>query len=274
MQVGYADKKHVKEIKLTLYINNEIIDSISGSKTMNLGNQYMFKVNRSKFPPNTTHVIKIEAKGYLHTEFIVDGLMQDQTKREIKLKVLPKKVIPINSQNVKVLSKISEKLVVSPLAQTTNTNKAGSIGFIEAGKYLVLKYNLNIPKSGMEDIKILLDDKIIQPEIKYNANINDKPKEYVVFIKIPEETESSLYGWYSLRELTKSYFEVENSNILERRRTPHVLKLAFVYNEIKYDNEIKFDTLDNYLLNINNVINNRILNFFEINKYEDLERWI
>ena len=88
MQVGYADKKHVKEIKLTLYINNEIIDSISGSKTMNLGNQYMFKVNRSKFPPNTTHVIKIEVKGYLHTEFIVDGLMQDQTKREIKLKVL------------------------------------------------------------------------------------------------------------------------------------------------------------------------------------------
>lgn len=266
----------MKEIKLTLYINNEKIDGISGSKTMNVGTQYMFKVNRYKFSPNITHSVKIKVDGYLHTEFAVDGLMQDSIQKEIKIKVLPKKVIPINSQNVKVLSKISERLVVSPLAQTINTNNSSSMGFIEAGKYLILKYNLNIPKNDMKNIQIYLDNKLIEGSDICNKiikSINQNEK-YIIVVKIPEETQSSLYGWYSLREAIGSYFEVQDTSILERKTAPHILKLSFTYNEIKYTNEIKFDTLDNYLTNINNVINNQILNISELNKYEDLEKWI
>lgn len=273
---GYADKKHVKEINLSLYINNEKVDGISGSKTMNLGNQYMFKVNRYKFSPNKTHSVKIKVEGYLHTEFAVDGLMQDSIQKEIKIKILPKKIIPINSENVKVLSKISDKLVVSPLAQTINTINAKSVGFTEAGKYVVAKYNLNISKEDIENIKIYIDDKKINSNTicdEIIESINDKYK-YVLVLKIPEETSSSLYGMYSLREENNSYFDIQNTDILERSKEPHILKISFVYEGVKYINEIKFDTMDNYLANINTVIAGQISNFNEIYNYEELVKWL
>lgn len=272
---GYASKKHIKELNLKLYIDGKEVDNVSGSKTMSMGNKYILMVTRDKFSPNKTHSLKLLVKGYLHTEFSVDGLLQDTIEKEIKIKIEPKRVIPINNGNISVLSKDSNKWVVSPLAQTINTLSGNSQGFTEAGKYIVIKYNLNIPKEGIENLKIYLNDGLIQKDgicnkeiIKFNGN------KLVVILKLPENLETTLYGWASLREKEQSYFEIEDSELLSRKLSPHSIKIKFKYDNLDYEYLVRIDTMDNYMLNINGEIKNRVVNVESLYNKEELLSWL
>lgn len=273
---GYASRKHVKEINISLYINGEKVDNISGSKTMNVGSKYMFKVTREKFSPNKTHSVKIISKGYLHTEFSVDGLLQASTEKEIKIKIEPKRIIPIRKGSMQILSKDTDKWVVSPLAQTISTANSKSEGFTEAGKYLAIKLDLNIDKNKMYEEKIYLDNKLIKKEVICNeinkASLN--PKREIFAIKIPTDTKTTIYGWSSLRDSSQSYFNIDNTKLLDRIISPHVLKITFKYNSIEYIHTILFDTMDNYLTNINWTLENSVLNINQVNTRETIEKWL
>lgn len=261
---GYADKKHIKEIVSSLYINGEKIDEISGSKIISVGNEYMLVITREKFPPNKNHDVEITVDGYMHTEFAVDGLMRNKVTKTIKVYVEPKLIIPVKQSNLRVLEKSASDWVVRPLAQTYETSSK-SVGFTEAGKSVILKLELNIDKKDLEKIRISIDDNYI------NYITYDMVKELVLSLEVPKNIVNTLYGKYSLRENTDNYFSISNNDIGTRRGEPHILKIEFECFGREYEEIIKFDTLDTYLSNINSKLGKTTLNDEESIKLED---WI
>lgn len=271
---GYADKKHVKKLNIKLYINNVEVQETSGSKTMSVGNEYMLKVTRKEFPPNETYSVKIIVDGYLHTEFAVDGLMQHQSQKTINLKVEEKMIVKVESNEMQNLSKITEKWVVSPLAQTyeeyINQNNKG---FTEAGRYVAIKLNLNVPSIGITDTKVYINSEEVKEKLIYDITLTGE-KIYAISFKIPGKLTTSLYGWYSLRELKGNYFNVDPLEILSRKKAAHILKITFKYNNKDYEEVFNFDTLDNYMLNLNQIIKTGIANINKVQESKDLKDWL
>lgn len=273
---GYASNKHVKEINISLYINGDKVDNASGSKTMNVGNKYTFKVTREKFSPNKTHSVKVKVNGYLHTEFAVDGLLQASTEKEITIKVEPKKSIPIiKSDSIQVIAKDAEKWVVRPLAQTLSTISTKSAGFTEAGKRVAVKLDLTVDKTTIVDKKIYIDGNLVKEVMcdEINKTNQDKQKEIFV-IKIPENTKATLYGWASLRERSQNYFNIDESKLLDRIRPPHELRIMFKYKLKQYDYTILLDTMDTYMENVNTIVKGNILNRDEIKRSKEIQKWV
>lgn len=244
---GYADKKHIKEIKATLYINNEKTEDISGSKIISVGNEYMLVITRDKFPPNIEHKIEIRVDGYVHTEFSVDGLMQDTKKMSINVFVEPKKIIPVKQTNVMLLEKDVQKWVVSPLPQTIETQNKETIGFVEAGKSVVLKLSLDV--NNVENISVYLNNKLLNCE-----KLLETEKKSIVKVTIPKQTETTLFGIMSLREETNSYFITNIKDIGSRKNEPYILKIVVIYEGKEYETNMLLDVLDTYLSNINTSI--------------------
>lgn len=268
---GFANKNHVKEIKAELYIDNKKIEEISGSKITSVGNKYMLVVTREHFPPNVNYSINISVDGYMHTEFVVDGLMRNIKNKTINLYVEPEPKVSISDKSIRILEKDSQNWVVRPLAQTSITSLANSIGFMEAGKYLALKLDLDIKQGKIEGLNISLDNNILSNIEQINVDDLDKS---VFKVLIPKDVETTLYGMYSLRNKEGNYFSTNTNSIANRRSPPHKLKIQFVYKDVQYKEEMLFDTLDNYLLNINMMINKSILNYDEFNKRRSIQEWV
>ena len=262
---GYANEKHIKEIKSMLYINGEKVDESSGSKIISVGNEYMLVITREKFPPNKNHSVQIMVDGYMHTEFIVDGLMRNKSSKTINVYVEPKLIIPVKQSNLRLLEKVAHDWVVRPLAQTYET-LSESVGFTEAGKTLIVKLELNIDKEQIKDIKINIDN------YEVNNSILNTNKDLAVKVNIPKKLSATLYGEYSLREKEDSYFSVSRNDIGMRKESAHTLIIKFKVNNKDYVEEIKFDTLDTYLSNINTKLG-RTTNY-DKDSYFKLEEWI
>ena len=257
---GYADKKHIKEIKAVIYVNNEKKDEISGSKIISVGNEYILVVTRDNYPPNN-YEIEIKLDGYMHTEFAVDGLMQDKVSKIIKVHVEPKLIIPVKEKSIMVLEKSKETLVVRPLAQNLSTSN-NSEGFTEAGKYIVLKFLLTVPKERIKDMLVYLDDKLIK-------NIKQYDSENLIFsFKIPQDTVTSLYGEYSLRNENKNYFKISKDMTGSRKTVPHKVLFEYKINGKKFEEEIFVDTLDYVMTNINSKVSG-IIDESSVTKLED-----
>ena len=262
---GYADKKHIKEIKAILYINGEKVDEISGSKIISVGNEYMLVITRDNYPPNNNYNIEILVDGYMHTEFAVDGLMRNKVTKHINLYVEKKQVIPVKSTSVKVLEKNSDELVVRPLAQNIETMDK-SEGFTEAGKYLAIKLDLNVSKEDLKDMKVYIDNN----ETTFNNNF--KSEDEIITFKIPEKTSTTLFGEYSLRENNGVYFNVPKNNIGLRKSEPHVILIKYSFDDKDYEEEFLVDTLDSVLTNINNKI--LLSTWYNQNDITLLKDWI
>ena len=266
---GYANKKHVKQITAELYINGKNIDKSSGSKITSVGNEYMLVITRDEFPPNENHCIEIVLDGYMHTEFVVDGLMRDKVKKTISVYVEPKLIIPVKQSNLKVLEKNELDWVVRPLAQTYETSSE-SVGFTEAGKYIIAKLELNVEKSKINNVRVSIDDnRLITYEI-----FNTK-KDLAIKVQIPKNLATTLYGEYSLRQKEESYFLLSRNDIGTRKDRPHILKIEFEIDGKEYVHEIKFDTLDTYLSNVNTRLG-KSTNYDGMleDLYVKLEEWI
>jgi len=262
---GYANVKHIKELKVELHINGEKVDEISGSKITSKGNEYMLVITRDKFPPRINHKIELKIYGYVHTEFAVDGLMQDTKSKSINVYVEPKKVIPVKETNVMLLEKYDKKWVVSPLAQNIETNNKNSIGFIEAGKYIALRLNMAV--DNFENIDIYLGNNLLKSE-----RILEENKKIILKTCIPEQTDATLFGFTSLRDNTGSYFTVDVQNIGTRKKEPYTLRIVVTYGGKNYETEILIDVLDCYVSNINTIID--INNYNEVMVKTNLEEWI
>jgi len=262
---GYAKDKHIKEIKAELYINGEKVDESSGSKIISVGNEYMLVITRELFTPNKNHSVEIAVDGYMHTEFVVDGLMREKITKTIKVYVEPKLVIPVKESNLKVLEKNTLGWVVRPLAQTNETSSE-SLGFTEAGKTVVLKLELNVDRKEIKNIKIKIDG------LYKNSTIYNTTKDLVLKLELPKQLETTLYGEYSLREKYNNYNLISKNEIGIRKTEPHILDIEFEYSNKTFVETIKFDTLDTYLSNVNTKLNKTTNSDEEL--YIKLEDWI
>lgn len=262
----YAKPKHVKEIKSSLYIDGKVVDEQSGSKIIRVGNEYMLIITRDEYPPNKNHSLKISVKGYMHTEFAVDGLMQSEVAKTVKIFVEPKLIIPVKETNLRVVEKNKLNWVVRPLAQISN-DTSKTFGFTEAGKYILAKIDLNISRDKISDIEVSVDNEIIEDVYVY-----DNIESLAIKIKIPKDIEATLYGEYSLREKEGAYFDIAKNEVGSRIKEPHNLRIKFKVAGKEYEEEMPFDTLDSYLSNINTKILRS--NSKENDDYIILEDWI
>ncbi|MBR6613991.1 MAG: hypothetical protein IKK84_04415 [Clostridia bacterium] len=262
---GYANEKHIKEIKAMVYVDGEKLDEISGSKITRVGGEYMLVITREKYPQTPEKIITITVDGYMHTEFAVDGLMRDRVNKSISLKIEPKKISLLNDINFAVLGKQNNTMVVSPLAQNIETNNKETIGFIEAGKTLAIKLDLSV--DSVEKIDVMLNKK----SITTNTLIEARSK-MVLGINIPEEIQTTLYGEASLREEYNNYFEVNKENIGSRKIEPYILTIKLIYNNREYIEEVKIDVLDTFLSNINSQAH--VTNSAEVNSKISLMVWL
>jgi hypothetical protein len=241
---------------------------------MSVGNEYMLKVTRKRFPPNKTYSVKIKVNGYLHTEFALDGLLQDQIEKTIRIRVEEKRIIVVKSNEIQTLSKITDKWVVRPLAQTyEEVQQTSNVGFIEAGRYVALKFDLNVSRSKITDTKLYIDSKEIKDKVIYN-NINIRTNIFAISFKVPDKLSTTLYGWYSLRKMTGNYFKVNPLDILSRKNTAHILKLKYKYKGKDYEETLKFDTLDNYMMNLNEALKVGVANINSLKEKRDLKDWL
>ena len=263
---GYANEKHIKEIKSMLYVNGEKIDEASGSKIISVGNEYMLVITREKFPQNKNHSVEITVDGYMHTEFVVDGLMRDKISKTINVYVEPKLIIPVKQSNLKVLEKNTLDWVVRPLAQTYET-LSESVGFTEAGKVLIAKLELNVNNNELQNIQVNIDELNNMEYSIYNTS-----EDLVIKIRLPKTLNTTLFGEYSLREKQDSYFELSRNDIGKRKEAPHILQIKFEFGNKEYIEEIKFDTLDTYLSNVNTKIGRTTSS--NIDSYIKLTDWI
>ena len=76
---------------------------------------------------------------------------------------------------------------------------------------------------------------------------------------MPKDIETTLYGEYSLRQKYDNYFMLSRNDIGIRKREPHNIEIRFKFQNKDYVEEIKFDTLDTYLSNINTKLGKEIV---------------
>lgn len=258
----YANSEHIKKIKAEIYINDQYIDSISGSKTTEVDKKINYVVSREDNEFSAKEfVLKVEVKSYLYTEFLVDGLMNNSKVKEILVKIAPKKLVPVKYIELNLLKNKNESLVISPLVQTNQTKKFETLGFIEEGRRLAISIALNVNCEYIDDISIHINN--IKSEYKVIRS-------YENLLIIEPNMEGSLYvsiaGWSTLRNYYDSYLESIEESIGERIKSPNVLdisiKLIFSPKEYKYI--CLFDVFDNFLNNINYKFSRGILNYEEI----------
>lgn len=265
---GYANPNHVKEIVSKLYVNGKLVDEISGGKTDTLGKKYMLKLTRDDLIENEENVIKIVNECYAYTEFAVDGLMQDVGKQNIMVRVKEKEIIPFQIDEVKVLEKQQESLVVSPLAQSNITEEESSLGITEAGKYLAMKLDINnkINSEELDNLEVYFNNEKIENIEKIYSQENNN---VCVSFRIPIHSGSSVFGWKSLRQLYGNYFGIEESQIGRRINPPHEITIKAKYNSKETSKSFKIDTIDDYVTNINYRYSNGYYNNKGILKLED-----
>lgn len=243
---GYANKNHIKEIKSMLYINGEEVNNISGSKISTLGGKYVLKLSRDELAQEENNTIKILNKSYAHTEFAVDGLMQDEVEQILNVYVEKVNTIPLQIDDVKIVEKENDTLVVRPLAQCKETIKEESLGISEAGRNVAIKLKKNISNIDLEDLTVYLDEeKLDNVDISLSKNGNN----VLIRFKIPIYLNTSIYGWKSLREIYGNYFDISSEEIGKRVAEPHILEIKYVSEETGIT--MKFDTIDDYVTNLN-----------------------
>jgi hypothetical protein len=260
---NYANEKHIKEITSILYINNQEVARVSGSKILKVDKEILFAISRENYRIPNTYPIDIKVKSYLYTEFNIDGLMQHEIQKRINVQVLEKEVIPINSIKVAVLEKDNNNLVIKPLVETLNTKNSSSKGIVEAGKYLVVK----LAKSTDE---LNIECYINNIKTKYEQIFVDN-KCVVLKICIDEKMRNTIKSWNYLRDKSKNYFTINYDEVGERIFKPNILEIKCNTN---YNEVIKFDSIDKYSNNMNYSFENNVLNVDEIRNTILLNNWI
>lgn len=259
----YAKEKHIKEFTSQLIIDEKNVTSVSGSKITSVGSEYILVISRNQFPQNKDYKFEIKVHSFVKTKFLSDGLLQDNICVTLTIHVKPKKLIPIKENVLKILSKDKAQWVVSPLAQNIDTINNNSLGITEAGRYLIIRSKTNCDKEQIQDITVNIDGKETQ-DVKI---LNGATKDLLVAFKIPNNTHATVYGWKSLRDKTGNFFNVDNNFILTRKSSPHTIIMKYkLYGKI-YEEKMLFDTIDDYVSNMNN----NILNMLNTTRYGHFE---
>lgn len=266
----YTKKEHVKNFNLKLYINSKEVLNNSGSKITSLGNEYMLVLTRQDFPPTQKYTIKIKLDAMVQTAFSNDGLLKASQTKNISLIVEEKKIDLITSSDIGELVSVNNKWVVSPLAQNFETKLKSSEGFTEAGRYVVVKSELNsnqnISKTDISDIQIYLNDSKLKEYEVITSNGNVLAFKF----KIPYAISNTLYGYKSLRDKNLSYFNVLPNELGSRAKAPYELKVVCKYKGVLYENVMLLDILDDYISNMNLHVSNS----YKDKELLNLDKWL
>ena len=255
----YAKAKHVKGFTSELFIDGKKATSVSGSKITSVGSEYILVISRNQIPQNKDYKIKINVFSFVKTEFLADGLLQDNIEVTLTINVEPKKVIPIEESVIKILSKDKNNWVVSPLAQNLNIVKSNSSGITEAGRCLMLRCKLNCNKEDIQNIAVNIDG----VKVSDTKVLNSITKDLLVSFTVPNDTSPTVYGWKSLRDKTGNFFDINSNEVLTRKTNPHTIIMKYELHGNVYEEKILFDTIDDYISNMNN----NILSKLNITRY-------
>lgn len=266
----YTKKEHIKNFNLKLYINSKEVLNNSGSKIISMGNEYMLVITRKDFPPTQKHTIEIKLDAYVQTAFSNDGLLKDSQSKKISLVVKEKKIDLITSLDLRELALKNDEWVVSPLAQNIETNLKSSLGFTEAGRYIVIKNMFN-------DKHNISYEKISNVEAYLNSTklenievIKLDSKSLAVKIKLPNDLANTLYGYKSLRDKYSNYFNIGIKELGTRVKKPYSVTISCKYKNQEYESTMLIDILDDYISNMNLYI----LNSTKNKEILSLKKWL
>lgn len=273
----YAKKEHIKEMVSILYIDGKEVGKISNSKVLELNKQINFNINRDTFKNN--QVVHLEIVSYMYTEFSVDGLMKDTLKKDITIQIDPKKIVPVKDLDIKILESKENKYFVNSFIKTNVTEQEKSIGFVEAGRKIILKLNLEDGIDELEKINLYLNEKELKIENldgnKINLNSELLKGKVLVFFSIDEKLKNTIASWNYLRNETNSYFKVDFNEIGKRVNKPNKLKIvASTLKNENFEKEILVDTIDSYTINMNYKYDKYVLNKDNVDSKEKIEDWI
>ena len=271
----YAKEYHIKNITSKIYINDRYIDSISGSKIAKLDKKIKFAISREEFEKKLEKeifkeksiILNVKVESYMYTEFLVDGLMYDSYCKEVLIKIAPKKLVPINSIDIKVLKKSKETLVVSPLVQTIDTNKNNSLGIVEKGRCIALILSLNLKGEYYKDFNVYVND------VKQNYEVIKKNNNSIILkLNVEDDYHISIATWNTLRNMCGSFLEMENKIVGSRLDNPNSIKIIVKLNvnDKTYEYMADVDVIDYYMDNINYEYFDNITNYEELNNIYEI----
>ena len=93
----------------------------------------------------------------------------------------------------------------------------------------------------------------------------------ILVFRVPTYLNSTIFGWKSLREMYGNYFGIDSSQIGKRIDDPHTISIKTLNNNEEYTIDVKFDTIDDYITNMNYKYEDGFLN---MNEFMRLEEWL
>ncbi|MDD3303455.1 MAG: hypothetical protein PHP54_00885 [Clostridia bacterium] len=262
----YAKIDHIKKIASTLWIDGEEVAKVEGSKTGDISKNISKALQKEKYEKPGTYNINIKVSSYLYTEFSVDGLMQDTVEKNITIQIDEKEIVPVEKIDVKVLEKEDSQYVVRDFIHNQYTLNE-SIGLIQNGKYLGMNIKFNKNYTNQDKIKAYINDKEYPLE-----KVKVGHGSIVYKIKL-DHCENTLLGWNESRNQYGNYFNINFNEIGSRIKKPNCLKIVNWNNEKEYENKLYFDTIDDYKLNMNYILN-EVSNKEALSKTTKLDDWL
>ena len=251
----YARPKHIKEIKSDLYINGQKVSSVIGNKKTSISKSYIYTLSREN---ENSYPLYIEVKSSLYTEFAVDGLMKDGLSKTVNV-TIEKYKQALESAEIKELTKENNKIYVNDLVKTLSTEEADSVGIIQQGRHLCLKLETDFDDNY---ISIYLNNN----KVNYTKLLS---KDGCVFLEIDViGIANTIASWNYLRNYYNNYFTIKNNDIGKRVASPNEIKI--VINGI--EKVIKFDTIDNFNININYKLYG-VVNKEDVYAKIEIEKW-
>lgn len=263
---NYATEKQIKNISSTIYINDEKVATISGSKTVSVDKNINYTVSRKMFTTPGKHKIHVKVVSYLYTDFSVDGLMENTLEKDIEIIVNEKLIAPLSSKDIYIQKKEDNKLVVSPLVQTNITKSANSYGFVEKGRDIAIKLNVKNKDIKLNNIEVFLDGK----KVNYTI-LKTTPKYYLIGLNISSDNKNTLMTWEYLRNKLQNYFDIDFRQIGNRITSPCKIEILYDVLGKKFTEKLLIDFVDDYTKNINYIFENGVINKNEINKNYSIE---
>lgn len=253
----YASEDHIRIIESELKINGVSTDVVSDVQQLSVSKENILTINKSDYPGQKKVLIEVECNSVAATYFANDPPMYDSKKVTIIINIESdeySKVKIKNEKNAPDIYKIEIKRVTTLKGKEDVVNlyysKRTKTNFICAGQVIKIKVvtskdagNVTFDFTGYASIKTLDDltqkfewadpkargERTRFSSLKELQRAYNLPR-YMSLVKetsstnvyeatyvIPYKTTQSLHSWNSLRELSGSAFDIDESRLFTRK---------------------------------------------------------
>lgn len=249
----YATQEQIKSIYSEIYVNGNFVDTVSGSKVTNIDKNIEFKISREKDDlSEKVLTYTFEVKSYLLTGFKEDGILCDKIKKDVVVKMAPRKLVPVNDINLKVLSLEDGYLVASPLMKLKEEIEDESYqGVMEKGRRLIVYLEYGQDFNRVKKIEVFANEKECEYEIL------KKDEKYMCLEPyIEDKVYINVGGWRKMRKEKNNYLDVKREDIGKKIDENNQIKIKLYY-DIEETEDFYILTLgiaDEYIDNVNRVL--------------------